>query len=221
MSMLKWAEKEVQLACKRKNPDHKDGEWDYGCACYESALKAFKSLLEDGHSGASIGITKNILVRLIDGKPLTPIEDTPDIWNECGVREDDNSTQYQCTRMHSLFKYVSPTGTISYNDVGRTSVTYINRPDIRWSDGLGNRIIDELFPVTMPYSPESKGYLILSEDFLVNPDNGDYDTVGYLEVITPSGEKKPINRFYKEDNHKFVEISYEEYCERKLAAHDI
>lgn len=37
--------------------------------------------MEDGHSGMSIGITKNILNRLIAGKPLTPIVDTEDIWD--------------------------------------------------------------------------------------------------------------------------------------------
>ena len=73
MSMIKWAENEVRIACERENPNRKEGEFDYGCACYESALKAFKSLMEDGHSGYSIGFTKNILDRLIDGQPLTPI----------------------------------------------------------------------------------------------------------------------------------------------------
>ena len=66
MSMLEWAKKEVEIACKRENPDKKEGEFDYGCACYESALKAFKSLCEDGHSGMSIGFTKNILNWLVD-----------------------------------------------------------------------------------------------------------------------------------------------------------
>lgn len=70
MGMLGWAKREVELACKRENPDRKEGEFDYGCACYESALKAFKSLCEDGHSGFSIGLTKNILNRLIDGNRL-------------------------------------------------------------------------------------------------------------------------------------------------------
>ena len=56
-----------------------DGEWDYGCACYESALKAFGSLCEDGHSGFSIGLTKAILNRLINNKPLLPIEDTDEL----------------------------------------------------------------------------------------------------------------------------------------------
>ena len=59
--ILEWAKKEVEIACKRENPNRKKGEFDYGCACYESALKAFESLTEDNHSGYSIGITKNIL----------------------------------------------------------------------------------------------------------------------------------------------------------------
>lgn len=69
-----WAEDEVKIACARENPNRKEGEFDYRCACYESALKAFKSLCEDEHSGASIMFTKAILDRLITGKPLTSIE---------------------------------------------------------------------------------------------------------------------------------------------------
>lgn len=76
MSLLEWAKKEVEIASKRERGNNPEDKWDYGVACYESALKAFESLLGDGHSGMSIGFTKNILNRLIDGKPLTPIEDT-------------------------------------------------------------------------------------------------------------------------------------------------
>lgn len=50
MNMLDWAKREVELACKRENSDRKPGEWDYGCACYDSALKALRSLLEDDHT---------------------------------------------------------------------------------------------------------------------------------------------------------------------------
>ena len=56
MSMLEWAKREVEIACKNENPDRKEGEFDYGCACYEGALKAFKSLCNQGHSGMSIKI---------------------------------------------------------------------------------------------------------------------------------------------------------------------
>lgn len=83
MSMMEWAKREVEIASKRERGDKPESEWDYGCACYDSALKAFESLCGDGHSGFSIGITKGILNRLIEGKPLTPIEDTEDVWNVC------------------------------------------------------------------------------------------------------------------------------------------
>ena len=79
--ILDWAKREVEIACKRENPNRKEGKFDYGCACYASALKAFESLCEDGHSGYSIRIAQSILNRLIDGMPLTPIEDTYYVWN--------------------------------------------------------------------------------------------------------------------------------------------
>ena len=64
MSMSVWAKREIQIACSREAPDRKDGEWDYGCGCYESALKAYLSLMDDGHSGMSFSFTAAILKRL-------------------------------------------------------------------------------------------------------------------------------------------------------------
>lgn len=103
MFMINWAEREVQIACKREAPDRKDGEWDYGCDCYESALKAYKSLCEDGHSGLSFSLTKQILIRLMNHNPLTPIEDVPDVWNETHVSYD-GSIAYQCNREFNLIQ---------------------------------------------------------------------------------------------------------------------
>ena len=45
MSMLEWAKNEIAIASKRERGDKPEGEWDYGCACYDSALRAFESLL--------------------------------------------------------------------------------------------------------------------------------------------------------------------------------
>lgn len=67
MSMMEWAKREVEIASKRERGDKPESECDYGCACYDSALKAFESLCGDDHSGFSIGITKGILNRLIEG----------------------------------------------------------------------------------------------------------------------------------------------------------
>lgn len=217
MSMTTWAEQEIKLACEREAHDRKDNEWDYGCACYESAYKAFKSLIEDGHSGYSISVTKNILIRLIDGLPLTPIEDTPEVWNDVCCLFDDDSKEYQCTRMSSLFKTVHADGSVTYSDVDRVRVVYAANPDICWSNGIARDIIDEMFPITMPYWPGIKGYTLYAEDFLVDPKNGDYDTVGYLYATNPDGNRIEIERYFAEKEDGFVEITRDEYYERKAA----
>lgn len=67
----------------------------------------------------------------------------------------------------------------------------------------------------MPYFPESKPFKVYCEDFLVDSKNGDYDTVGILYAIVPEGYKVEINRFFKEENNKFVEITEVEYNMRK------
>ena len=217
MSMKSWAEREVEIACKRENPNRKEGEFDYGCACYESALKAFKSLMEDGHSGFSISLTKHILNRLIDGKPLTPIEDTDDIWNDV-VDRRDGITTYQCKRMSSLFKDVHPDGTISYSDANRFYGVNLDNPNASYHSGLIDKVMYELYPITMPYMPFDKGIEVVCEEFLTDRKNGDYDTVGILYCITPEGGRRDIQRFFKEGDKDMVEIEREEFEHRRRVA---
>lgn len=203
-----------------KSRTKKDSEWDYGCACYESALKAFKCLCEDGHSGMSIGFTKAILNRLIDNKPLIPIEDTDDVWNDIsdisGLKDEE--VNYQCKRMPSLFKYVYADGTVEYIDVDRYHGANINCPDATYHSGLIDTVMDELYPITMPYMPADRAFKIYTEDFLVDPSKGDYDTVGILYAITPSLERVEINRYFKEAEEGFDEIDKAEYDQRKEMA---
>lgn len=207
-----WAENEVKIACHRKGD-----EFDYGCASYESALKAFKTLCKDGHSGASIMFTKAILNRMITGKPLTPIEDTEDVWNEVHGRKDA-SKHYQCKRMSSLFKDVKPDGTVKYTDVDRFHGVNIANPHYSYHSGLIDTVMSELFPIKMPYMPLIDAYRVYTEDFLVDPKNGDFDTVGILYVVTPKGEKVETNRYFKDAPVGFAEIDRDEYLKRKEAA---
>lgn len=211
-----WAEREVEIACEHERGESgsKDGEWDYGCACYESALKAYRSLSEDGHSGFSIGMKKYILNRLIDHKPLTPIEDTEDVWNDisdmsCGC------ANYQCRRMSSLFKYVYPDGTIKYRDVNRFYGVNIDNPNGSYHSGLIDRVMEELYPIHMPYFP-TKSFKVVCEKFLTDRKNGDFDTVGMLHFIDPDGVRVELNRYFKEAEEDFVEIDKDEYEERRI-----
>ena len=222
-NMLDWAEREVAIACEKENLIKKDGEFDYGCACYESALKAFKTLCNDGHSGFSIKITQSILNRLINGQPLSPIEDTDDVWEKVAQDKDMGYWTYQCKRMSSLFKDVYADGTVKYDDINRSYCVDIHNPNDTYSSGLVRRIINKMFPITMPYMPGTP-INVYCEDFLTDKKNGDVDTVGVFYALkTKNGEQEKIeiNRFFREpkDNEKlirgWVEISKEEYIKRK------
>lgn len=224
MNLKEWAEKEVEIACKKENPNRKVMEFDYGCACYESALKAFKSLTEDGHSGFSIGITKHILNRLIDGKPLTPIEDTNDTWNRERIDAHSEYTSYQCKRMSSLFKQVYNDGHIEYKDVNRVIAYDVDDPDLTYHTGLADNIVNEMYPITMPYMPYDKSFKMCFETFLTDKKHGDFDTKAVLYLTKPDGERVEINRYFREPEsdveekhtyHGWIEISKEEYEERK------
>lgn len=219
-NILDWAKREVEIACKKENPERKEGEFDYGCACYESALKAFKSLTDDGHSGFSIKMTQSILNRLIDGKPLTPIEDVEDVWNYCST-DKDGTKMYQCSRMSALFKYVSADGSIRYSSNDSCYCIDLNNYRNTYSSGLVNRIIDEMFTITMPYVP-GEPIKVYCEDFLVDEKNGDFDTFGVFYALKEeNGEQKriEINRFFREpigdETGNWTEISEEEYMQRK------
>ena len=212
MSMSEWAKREVEIACKREAPERKDGEWDYGCACYESALKAYLSLMEDEHSGMSFGFTRGILKRLLESKPLTPIEDVPEVWKE-SFGWADGGKHYQCNRMTSLFKDIDEKGNVTYHDTGRyycqdaeSGATY--------SCGLEARLLDELYPITMPYYPPIGYYVFMTRELLTDMANGDFDTKAILILKKPDGETEVINRYYAESKNGWREITNMEYAER-------
>lgn len=214
MNMDDWAKNEIEIACKRERGDKNPEEFDYGCACYKSAYKAFQSLMEDGHSGMSIGFTKAILNRLIDGKPLTPIEDTPDIWLERSSTKK-NCASYQCKRMSSLFKDVYNDGFVQYRDVNRFYCLNKDDPDgVGWHNGFINQLLDAQFPITMPYSPASKPWYVYCTEGLSDPKNGDFDSIGIHYVLKPDGELVEIKRFFKEGENSWIEIDQQEYDNR-------
>ena len=218
MTMTEWAKREIEIACKREKEESEEDDFNYGVACYKSALKAFESLCEDGHSGFSIGLTKHILNRLIDGKPLTAIQDTDDEWDDvshfCG--KDVNYKMYQCKRMSALFKTVYDDGAVKYNDVDRYYCKDINT-DSTYSNGIMNRILNEMFPITMPYMPEDRPFIFTCEDLKLNDTPCDFDTIVIHTLKTPDGREILINRYFTEDETgKIVEISDHEFLDKKI-----
>lgn len=222
--MLKWAEEEVRLACEEEKLNN-DELVNYWCDCYKGALEAFKVLCKQGHSGFSIKITQDILNRLIDGKPLTAIEDVDSVWNDIHEyydKDNKKGTKYQCKRMSSLFKDVMPDGSIKYNDVDRVYCYDVENENVSYHSGLADTIINEMFPIEFPYYPPSKSFKMYAVDFLVDSKNGDFDTMGFIKVVKPNSEVIEINRYFREPNDNevetypgWVEISEEEYKERE------
>lgn len=125
--------------------------------------------------------------------------------------------------MPSLFKDVYADETVKYSDTDYCYCVNINDPNCTYSWGTASQIIEEMFPITMPYMP-GKPIAVYCEDFLTDENHGDFDTVGILYAIKEEHgkqEKIDINRFYRkaekgEDEEGYmVEISKEEYEERK------
>lgn len=227
MNILEWAKKEVEIAIAReKTSAEQEGDHkflDYTIECYDSALKDFKSLYEDGDHEFLIA-KRFILSRLIDGKPLTPIEDTPDVWNLTADLEDLGYESYQCTRMSSLFKDVFPDGTVRYYDVNRVIANVVNseNPDIPWHSGMASRLINKMYPITFPYIPENKPYVVKMSEILFDPEKGgDFDTIAVWSVRLPDGSEDIIHKFYKfykeDDNEEsgWKEIDEDEFRERE------
>lgn len=246
MSQREWARKEIEIAMKCENPEYIPmsgfnkkvsdfldrmqisndkrpkrfrSQFDYGCACYESAFKAFISLCDDGHSGASFGLTKKILERLMDGRPLTPIEDIPENWNEGCSRNEGEYILYQCSRMSSLFKDVCTDGTVKYHDANR--VVGVSPSGGCYHAGYLNKFINGLYPIIMPYSGEKKPYYIYTEDYISDSKHGDFDTVALLFMTTPDGEKIDIHKYLGETENGFEEISVEEFMKRKAMHNEL
>ena len=215
--IVSWAEREIELACKLENPDRKEGEWDYGCACYESALKAFKSIANDGHSDASIIFTKQIFNRLIDYRPLTPIEDIRENWID--VSENRDGSKFQCLRFTFLFKEVNKTnGDVIFKDLSRAYHVYTDDPDNMYRSNFTDRIINEMYPITMPYIPEDNPYKIFLKKSVDKSKPGDLSRlIKVLYIIEPGGKEVPVNRYFTEGAiaGSFTDISRTEYKRRK------
>lgn len=214
MDILEWAKNEIELACAKERNNADGNEWNYSAACYESAYRAFESLIGDNHSGMSIEITKGILNKLIDGKPLTPIEDTPDIWERISYHRPQHNITYQCTRMSSLFKEIRADGTATFDDVNRVMCTYKDNPSVRYYSHFVSNIINQKYPIIFPYTPESKPYVCGCTELLYDKQNGDYDTLAIWYVDKPDGTRDPIRLFFKEGEDGFVRITYGEYITR-------
>ena len=226
MKMNDWAENEVKIFCGKSKKQSGDESFDYTGECAESALKAYKSLCDDGHSGCSFGITKTILLRLLNHLPLTSITDedffikdkdaVPSLWNATLLKKHGWISHIQCPRLSSLFRTELEDGSIIYDDIDRAVFFEIDNPNYCYH--TKDDFLNEMFPITMPYTPSVNKFKIYTKTFKydINNKHSDFDTRGILYMITPDGDKIKLNRFYKEVDGEFKRISKIEFLIRQF-----
>lgn len=227
MSILEWAKREIALAEQRDgttaSTENEDTMDDYVSGCYASALKALSALAEDGHSGMSIGVTMSVLNRLVAWKPLTPITEDDFVEDESDIHEDPVWLKEQhlkssihARRYHSLVRNEHEDGSITYYDYDREYCIDVNdEHEITFTHSFVTKLIHELYPISLPYMPSTKKFLVYMEEFLTDVDYGDYDTVAILGIRTPEGDKLDIKRYYKDTDDGMVEITEQEFLARK------
>lgn len=224
-----WAKNEIENICKKDNPDFDifSDDFDYDWSCYKSAFKAYRSICNDGHSGMSYGFTRNILIKLLNEQPLTPIVDE-DFSHDLGgtiqypleseeyLKERGLKSDIQCPRRSGLFRTETLDGKVTYTDIDRSYCFDIEHPSNTYH-GFGCSIVDELFPITMPYMPSAKKYEVATREFLVDKSHGDFDTIEIAYINTPEGEKVDVNRYFTDgrnvgkNDENFSEITKEQY----------
>ena len=214
-----WAENEINIAMN----SHKDKEMDgYMKDCYKSALKAYRSLEEDGHSGASIQCTRYILDRLIQRLPLTPITED-DFKDEDGnlIKDEDalvNGT-IQCPRYTSLFRYEEADGMVRYRDLNQYAFK-ISGCGGEWS-GRCN-FYERENPITLPYFPANGHATIYVEEYSKDmKKTSDWHDVRHIfKVKEVDGSIRDVDVWEVEENNSYKEIGKQELGEMIDKIHD-
>lgn len=209
MANIEWAKEQCRLFTLNRFDLN---EREYVALCCKSALKAYQSLMDDGHSGMSITLTRDILIKLINGEPLVKLEDKKGLW------ETDCDDTFPCVYHHkyypSLYKFVEADGSVHFTDRNRVVCKYANQNDgISFSNGFIIRLVNDLMPISFPYNPTEK-YTALVSEYLTDRKNGDFDTLVLESIILPNGDNRILQWAYKEGDITWQRIDSKELHER-------
>ena len=86
-----------------------DKDSDYGGMIGEAVMELIDTFAKQGHSGFSAQLTLAVFNKVADFKPLSPITNDPDEWNDVSEYGSDN-TMWQNNQSPNLFS----------NDGGKT-----------------------------------------------------------------------------------------------------
>ena len=191
MNTYEWAKHELDLA-RENEIAHAVlvGDEDYGIMCYDAAEHLLAIFQEQGHSGYSAKVVKEIFSRLVDGKPLTPVTDEDDQWHNAYENGNSPKKSYQHKRMSSLFKHVAPDGSVSYYDIDR--VQAYDQNDNFFLAQQVNDVVSKYFPIKFPYVGEEIKVHVEDLD-----SNEGYASIRHIIDATRNGlDHVVIDRYY-------------------------
>lgn len=187
----KWAE---ERKAEEKASKGADDEFliEYACSCVDSAAKAYKAMLDVEKPVSDKA--KELLNRLIKGQPLSPITEDDFKLGPDHALDDWEISQIQCPRMFSLFREEDLDGNVAYSDVGRA--VYMDQHGSTWNSGETTRLVDRMFPITLPYYPADKPFVVHGRDYYMEGDvdksdehRGTTNVRYYDYLITPEGKR--------------------------------
>ncbi len=190
-----WANKEAEHVVKYVTMKY--GNNIPMTECYEmvvnEAVKIFNELEDIQHTEESKVMVKRFLSRLIEDKPLSPIEDKDDMWDEVGSHavEDSEITLYINKRLRTLYKRevrdIKKDVLIEKTYHDPTRVTCINTIDGKEVIlSLVDDYVDEYFPIKFPYFPTDKYVVEVIMFNHKNPlEDGVEDTISIETIIDP------------------------------------
>lgn len=201
----KWA---TDRKAKEKVGPKEDGDEvfiEYACACVDSAAKAYKAMLKSESPVSDRA--KELLNRLIKGQPLSPITEEDfksalhrplEEWEINMLKKNHLKSHIQCPRMFSLFREEDLDGNVTYSDNDR--VVYMDQRGHTWGNGEIIRMVDKMFPITLPYYPTNRPFVVHGRDYYMEGDvdkseehRGTTNVTYYDYLITPDGKRVELN----------------------------
>lgn len=164
MSMIEFAENELNLLLNSCTDEESKNVQK---VVNKDILDIIRLFSEQGHSGFSAHYSMNILKRLMNYKPLSPITDDESEWNRLDY---DDDLAYQCKRCPSLFK--DKDGRV-YNVEGRV---FSDDNGHSWFTNGNSRVYVDL-PYSVPDKPE---YVVI--------DNQVYRSTTLATIINSIGD---------------------------------
>ena len=208
-TMTDWAEREVEIFLENlKKSIKEDDDFKYSESIYNDALKVYKLLMSQGHSGFSYSTVCYILKKLMTNIPLTAITGKDEEWTPTPCEVSESFKLFQNIRHYSLFKEVYTDGTVRYTDVDRY-VCIDMETNGNFSFRKAEDILDGLFPITMPYEPKEEQFKIRTRRRYKDNDIG----IHVLDILTPFGSVIYIDKYFDKisDEKQIKEISMKKF----------